>query len=260
MATIAGALKNAELGRLMRAVSVCMNGEEAETGQLLNSSGLRLAFSLLQPAIAEAKQRLATNRANGARGGRPRKHPLADNETTKPVSRKKSKKEDLSPTPPIEEKNKKNNITLSSHARVDETDETNEKSVARSLTEVPELETLQEQLLKEQPWLDELCTRRRIGQQDMAMYIMDFIAYLRERDQRETLSRAKVHFVNQLPYIIKIYKTKNNHETRNAKTYQEYIADPVARRRAERESRRQEVCHAIAEVAAEGQCPAVVPF
>ena len=30
MATIAGALKNAELGRLMRAVSVCMNGEEAE--------------------------------------------------------------------------------------------------------------------------------------------------------------------------------------------------------------------------------------
>ena len=41
MATIAGALKNAELGRLMRAVSVCMNGEEAETGQLLNSSGKR---------------------------------------------------------------------------------------------------------------------------------------------------------------------------------------------------------------------------
>ena len=264
MATIAGALKNAELGRLMRAVSACMNGEEAETGQLLNSSGLRLAFSLLQPAIAEAKQRLATNRANGARGGRPRKHPLPDKEAAKPVSTKKSKKEDLSPTPPIEEKNKKNNnITLSPPACADETDETNEtneKTVALSLTEVPELETLQEQLLKEQPWLDELCTRRRIGQQDMAMYIMDFIAYLRERDQRETLSRAKVHFVNQLPYIIKIYKTKNNHETRNAKTYQEYIADPVARRRAERESRRQEVCHAIAEVAAEGQCPAVVPF
>ena len=263
MATIAGALKNAELGRLMRAVSVCMNGEEAETGQLLNSSGLRLAFSLLQPAIAEAKQRLATNRANGARGGRPRKHPLPDKEAAKPVSTKKSKKEDLSPTPPIEEKNKKNNITLSSHARVDETNETNEtneNSVALSLTEVPELDTLQEQLLREQPWLDELCMSRRIGQQDMAMYIMDFITYLRERDQRETLSQAKVHFVNQLPYIIKIYKTNNNHETRNTKTHQEYIADPVARRRAEQKSRLEDCYCAIAEVAAASQCPADVPF
>ena len=278
MATITGTLKTAELGRLMCAVTASMNGEEeGHVGQYLNNSGLKLAFALLVPAINEAKQRLATNRANGARGGRPRKHPqpvaageqdvaspVKNAKSSKPVSTKKSKKEDLSPTPPIEEKNKKNNnITLSPPACADETDETNEtneKTVALSLTEVPELETLQEQLLKEQPWLDELCTRRRIGQQDMAMYIMDFIAYLRERDQRETLSRAKVHFVNQLPYIIKIYKTKNNHETRNAKTYQEYIADPVARRRAERESRRQEVCHAIAEVAAEGQCPAVVPF
>lgn len=262
MATIVGALKNAELGRLMRAVSACMNSEEAEIDQLLNNSGLKLAFALLQPAVADAKQRLATNRANGARGGRPRKHPLPDKEARKPVSRKKSKKEDLSPTPPIEVKNKKNNITLSSHACVDETNEmneTNEKTVAVSMTEVPELETLQEQLLREQPWLDELCMSRRISQQDMAMYIMDFITYLRERDQRETLSQAKVHFVNQLPYIIKIYKT-NNHETRNTKTHHEYIADPVARRRAEQESRRQEVCHAIAEVAAESQCPAVVPF
>ena len=263
MATIAGALKNAELGRLMRAVSACMNGEEAAIDQLLNNSGLRLAFALLQPAVAEAKHRLATNRANGARGGRPRKHPLPDKEAaTKPVSRKKSKKEDLPPTPPIEEKNKKNNITLSSHACVDETDEmneTDEKTVALSLTEVPELETLQEQLLGEQPWLGELCMSRRISRQDMAMYITDFITYLRERDQRETLSQAKVHFVNQLPYIVKIYKT-NSHETRNTKTHQEYIADPVARRRAEQKSRLEDCYCAIAEVAAESQCPAVVPF
>ncbi len=266
MATIAGALKNAELGRLMRALSACMNDEEAEVDQLLNNSGLRLAFALLQPAVADAKQRLATNRANGARGGRPRKHPLPDKEAAaKPVSTKKSKKEDLSPPPPIKKKNKKNNIiTLSSsHACVDETDEmneTNEKAVAVSMTEVPELETLQEQLLREQPWLGELCMSRRISQQDMAMHIMDFITYLRERDQRETLSQAKVHFVNQLPYIIKIYKTNNNHETRNTKTHHEYIADPVARRRAEQESRHQDCYRAIAEVAAESQCPAVVPF
>lgn len=124
---------------------------------------------------------------------------------------------------------------------------------------VPELNELQEQLLREQPWLDELCMSRHISQQDMATYVMDFIAYLRERDLCETLPQAKVHFVNQLPYIVKIYKT-NSHEKPNSKYRQEYIADPVARRQFEREARRQEVCRAIAEIAAESQQPLVVPF
>lgn len=267
MATITSALNNAELGRLMRALTAGMGDSQDDASQWLNNSGQRLAYALLRPAIDEAKQRLATNRANGARGGRPRKHPLPAEspEAKKPVSTKKSKKEDLSPTPPLEEKNKKNNfITLSPHVRADETDETDEtkrKSPTVSQTVVvPELEELQEQLLREQPWLDELCMSRHISPQDMATYIIDFIAYLRERDMRETLPHAKAHFVNQLPYIIKIYKTSNNHEKPNSKTRQEFIADPVARREFERESRRQEVCRAIAEVAAEGQRPAVVPF
>lgn len=267
MATITSALNNAELGRLMRALTAGMGDSQDDASQWLNNSGLRLAYALLRPAIDEAKQRLATNRANGARGGRPRKHPLPAEspEAKKPVSTKKSKKEDLSPTPPLEEKNKKNNfITLSTHVRADETDETDEtkrKSPTVSQTVVvPDLDSLQEQLLREQPWLDELCMSRHISQQDMATYIMDFIAYLRERDLRETLPRAKAHFVNQLPYIVKIFKTNNSHEKPNSKTRQEFIADPVARREFEREARRQEVCRAIAEVAAEGQRPAVVPF
>lgn len=262
MATIAGALKNAELGRLWRAVTACMSGEEDAMGQLLNNSGLRLAFALLQPAIVEAKLRLTTNRANGARGGRPRKHPSGDEEAENPVSTKKSKKEDLSPTPPIEEKNKKNNnITLSPREGASDEEKCNKNNTHVAPTVVvPELDVLQEQLLKEQPWLDELCMSRHISQADMAMYVMDFITYLRERDQRETLSHAKVHFVNQLPYIIKIYKTQHNNERQHSKTSQEFIADPVARREFERESRRQEVCRAIAEVAAECQRPAEIPF
>ena len=275
MATITSALNNAELGRLMRALTAGMGDSQDDASQWLNNSGLRLAYALLRPAIDEAKQRLATNRANGARGGRPRKHPLPvtaeeqdvaspvnNAKSSKPVSTKKSKKEDLSPTPPLEEKNKKNNfITLSPHVRADEMDEMERKSPTVSQTVVvPELEELQEQLLREQPWLDELCMSRHISPQDMATYIMDFIAYLRERDMRETLPRAKAHFVNQLPYIVKIYKTNNSHEKPNSKIRQESIADPVARREFERESRRQEVCRAIAEVAAEGQRPAVVPF
>ena len=72
MATIVATLKTAELGRLMRAVSAAMTGEdEATVQQPLNNSGLRLAFALLQPSIADARERLASNRANGARGGRP---------------------------------------------------------------------------------------------------------------------------------------------------------------------------------------------
>jgi len=275
MATITSALNNAELGRLMRALTAGMGDSQDDASQWLNNSGLRLAYALLRPAIDEAKQRLATNRANGARGGRPRKHPLpatADTPTpvptavnaqpSKTVSAKKSKKEDLPPTPPIEEKNKKNNnITLSPPVGACETIKQDQKTAPAAPTlAVPELNELQEQLLREQPWLDELCMSRHISQQDMATYVMDFIAYLRERDLRETLPRAKAHFVNQLPYIVKIYKTNNSHEKPNSKTRQEFIADPVARREFEREARRQEVCRAIAEVAAEGQRPAVVPF
>ncbi len=263
MATIASALKNAELGRLLRALAACMSDSGEDMGQWLNNSGLRLAFALLCPAIDEAKQRLATNRANGARGGRPRKHPLPEEgpEAAKPVSSKKSKKEDLSPTPPIEEKNKKNkNITLS--PPVGASDQANHQAgtAVKPAVVVSTLDDLQEQLFSEQPWLDELCMSRHIDRQDMAMYIMDFIAYLRERDQRESLSQAKAHFVNQLPYIIKIYKTNNNHENQFSKTSQEFIADPVARRQSERESRYQEACRAIAEVTAEGQRPAIIPF
>lgn len=111
MATIVATLKTAELGRLMRAVSAAMTGEdEATVQQPLNNSGLRLAFALLQPSIADARERLASNRANGARGGRPRKdaRPAAgepatasDEEAQKGVLTKKSKKETLPPTPPI---------------------------------------------------------------------------------------------------------------------------------------------------------------
>ena len=119
-----------------------------------------------------------------------------------------------------------------------------------------EWDALQEQMQHEQPWLDELCMSRRIRAEDMKRYIADFIKYLRERDLKETLPHAKAHFVNQLPYIIKIYKTnQDNHENS-----QKFITDPVARRQFERESRRQEVCRAIAGLAAQSGQPAVNLF
>ena len=142
MVTVAASLKNSELGRLFRAITARMAGEDAEVH--LNNSGLRLAFALLGPSIDDSLQRLALNRANGAKGGRPRKHPVDPVDGTvetqnlaspccgtamnmpptggtinaSPVEKnqeetlKKSKKEDLSPTPPIEEKIKKNNSAV----------------------------------------------------------------------------------------------------------------------------------------------------
>ena len=122
MTMVAASLNSSELGRLFRAITACMTGEDA--GEHLSNSALRLAFALLRPSIDESLQRLAVNRANGAKGGRPRKHPAPveaqmpapscdpsgspDKSLEKPS--KKSKKEENSPTPPKEEKNKKNSL------------------------------------------------------------------------------------------------------------------------------------------------------
>lgn len=259
LAIIAASLKNCELGRLMRALTARVNGEDPTP--LLNNSGLRLAFALLVPSVDESIERLATNRANGARGGRPRKSPESPTDVASPDAAaeqkteskptKKSKKEDLSPTPPIEEKNKKNISSSSSPAGARE----NHPSIV-----VPTHEQLQQQMLCEQPWLEQLCMSRQIAPDEMTRYVADFINYLRERDVTESLPNAKVHFVNQLPFIINKHKNRNNHDTQHTNTRQEFIADPVARRRSERESRRQEVCDAIAELAAQSRCPAPMPF
>lgn len=275
LALVTSSLNDEELARLTRALVACACGEETEP--FLNTSGLHIAFALLSPPITQSMQRIITLRANGAKGGRPRKHPKPSAEASEPsdsvstkasvasglVSSKKSKKEDLSPTPPKEEKIKKNNFITPSQSACAREDDRDKKTLALPHEHdpvphpvvVPSLEELQEQMLKEQPWFDELCMSRRISQQDMAMYVMDFIKYLREQDVRETLPHAKAHFVNQLPYIIKIYKTKQNHENN-----QKFIANSVTRRKFERESRRQEVCLSIAELAAQSQQPVSDPF
>ena len=114
MALVQTSLQPDELASLFSALTALMTDEDAT--QHLNTSGLRLAFALLSSPIGTSLKRRATNRANGAKGGRPRKQraqeaevqaPTADTLGYASVTAKKSKKEDLPPTPPIEEKNKK---------------------------------------------------------------------------------------------------------------------------------------------------------
>ncbi len=120
LALVTAVLKPGELGRLLKALAAHMAGKE-DIEQYLSNSGVRLAFAMLRPSIDESLQRLATNRVNGAKGGRPRRKSApemtipADETEEKPT--KKSKKEDLPPTPPIEEKIKKNNSAVVVDAR-----------------------------------------------------------------------------------------------------------------------------------------------
>ena len=173
MALVQTSLQPDELASLFSALTALMTGEDAT--QHLNTSGLRLAFSLLSSPIGTSLKRRATNRANGAKGGRPRKQrapaaevqaPTGDTLGYASVTAKKSKKEDLPPTPPIEEKNKKNNSL----------------------------------------------------------------------------------------------KNYQKHENTNNKNRWQFIADPVARRGQERQSRLQEVCGVITQLATQGEQPAQVPF
>ena len=174
MALVQTSLQPDELASLFSALTALMTGEDAT--QHLNTSGLRLAFALLSSPIGTSLKRRATNRANGAKGGRPRKQraPAAGDQApptpstlgSPSVTAKKSKKEDLPPTPPIEEKNKKNNSL----------------------------------------------------------------------------------------------KNYQKHENANNKNRWQFIADPVARREQERQSRLQEVCGVITQLATQGEQPAQVPF
>lgn len=127
MTMVASSLNSSELGRLFRAITACMAGEDA--GEHLSNSGLRLAFALLRPSIDESLQRLAVNRANGAKGGRPRKHPAPveaqmpaqtcePSGSTEKSQEKPSKKAKKKKFPPHPLKKKKIKKILSSLPRV----------------------------------------------------------------------------------------------------------------------------------------------
>lgn len=112
---VSQALSDDELSLLVKALAALMCG--GDPMQYVTTSGLKISYALLSEPLADSIRRQQQNRVNGAKGGRPRtrrKTVDAGAESDKNdvglqrVSSKKSKKEDLSPTPPIEEKNKKN--------------------------------------------------------------------------------------------------------------------------------------------------------
>ncbi len=114
--TVSEALSDDELSLLVKALAALMC--DGDPMQYVTTSGLKIGYSLLSEPITYSMRRQERNRANGAKGGRPRTRrntsEVLDEDRDKTdggslwVSSKKSKKEDLSPTPSIEEKNKKN--------------------------------------------------------------------------------------------------------------------------------------------------------
>ena len=118
--TVSEALSDDELSLLVKALAALMC--DGNPMQYVTTSGLKIGYSLLSEPITYSMRRQERNRANGAKGGRPRTRrntsEVLDEDRDKTdwgslwVSSKKSKKEDLSPTPPIEEKNQKNNSAV----------------------------------------------------------------------------------------------------------------------------------------------------
>ncbi len=110
-------LSDDELGLLVKALAVLMSGGDPTPH--LSTSGLRIGYALLSEPFANSMHRQQQNRANGAKGGRPRTNKgIGDvaGAGLPSVSSKKSKKEDLPPIPPIEEKNKKNYLPVVDNA------------------------------------------------------------------------------------------------------------------------------------------------
>ena len=205
MMTLVGAhLKAAELGRLFRALAAHMAGEDA--GQHLTNSALRLAFALLGPAIDESLERLATNRANGAKGGRPRKQALPEQAAAGAVTEaeptKKSKKEDLPPAPPIEEKNKKNNSPV--------------VAVAESRTR----EELEQEIFNNDLRVEQACMSLGITPDD---YRQMARAVLNDWDFTEEGDRSYKHLLNSL-------RIKAQQNKRQPSKHQYHEARPKTRR------------------------------
>lgn len=111
---VSEALSDDELSLLVKALAALMCG--GDPMQYVTTSGLKIGYALLSEPLADSIRRQQQNRVNGAKGGRPRtRRKTVDESDTadaglQRVSSKKSKKEDLSPTPPKEEKNKKDNL------------------------------------------------------------------------------------------------------------------------------------------------------
>ena len=111
--TVSETLSDDELGLLVKALAALMSGGDPMPH--LTTSGLRIGFALLSEPFANSIRRQQQNRVNGAKGGRPRTNKGTEviaGAGSPSVTSKKSKKEDLPPTPPIEEKNKKNILSV----------------------------------------------------------------------------------------------------------------------------------------------------
>ena len=195
-ARVTQALKCNELGRLMKALAALMEG--GDPMEHLNTSGLRLAYALLSEPLAGSMERQERNRVNGAKGGRPRSSRADDEEEgatergLPSVPAKKSKKEELSPTPPIEEKIKKNN----SAAVVDD-----------ALTR----EQFRQEVLSNDLRTEQACMSLHIDPAEYQALVGEVLNEWEFADEKEWSYK---HLLNTLRIKVRDQKKHKNHETR----------------------------------------------
>lgn len=197
--TVSETLSDEELSLLVKALAALMCG--GDPMQYVTTSGLKIGYALLSEPLAASMHRQQQNRANGAKGGRPRKNRAT--ETIGPdaaaglqwVSSKKSKKEDLSPTPPIEEKNKKNIPPFFDVA---------DDAQAR--------EQFKHEALNNDLRLEQACASLRIGAEEYRALVGEIFNEWEFADEREWSYK---HLLNTLRIKVRNQSKTIHHETRS---------------------------------------------
>lgn len=189
-------LKGSELRRLMMALAALMNG--GDPMEHINTSGLRLAYTLLSEPLVDSIERMERNRTNGAKGGRPRSSHCED--VSEPdvtggsqwVSTKKSKKEDLSPTPPIEEKIKKNIPVV-------------------DVDDAPSREQFKEEVLNNDLRTEQACVSLRITPGEYRELVGEVLNEWEFADEQDWSYK---HLLNTLRIKVRDQSKSKRHETR----------------------------------------------
>ena len=192
---VSESLDEHELSHLVKAMATLMAGGDPLA--LLDTSGLRLAFALMSEPLAKSMDRQERNRANGAKGGRPRSSRRAETDETDDeaglpsVTAKKSKKEDLSPTPPIEEKNKKNNLVV-------------------DIDDAQSREQFKQEVLNNDLRREQACTSLRIGPGEYRALVGEVLNEWEFADEREWSYK---HLLNTLRIKVRNQSKPKYHDT-----------------------------------------------
>ena len=249
-------LTDKQAGQLLRAlVQVATTGTMPDNLPPVVAMAVALINAGTSNGTGEVDRRSETSKQNGTKGGRPRKKP-------DPTENLNNLTENLNNL--TENLNNLNNLTENRFFRFCEgencpppttpqynTQEKNSLSHAHRARDGDALESLdrlQTELLNSPVWLETVAKNQGLTPPQLRELVVDFVNYLRNTLTVETLTEARIHFVNQLPQQLRrIQEQKNIRKDGNNQTN---------RKENERARRADAYQAAIARLAAQSDRPA----